>query len=166
MSHERVEVVDLINVARKAGARQAAACGVVGISAKTYQRWNQPGNVNDDRLDTKREPANKLTELERKRIVKVVNEPEYANLAPSQIVPILADQGCYMASEASIYRILKQEDQLCHRQKSKPINPAKKPRALTATGPNQIYTWDITYLPTRIQGVFLYLYLVLDIYSR
>jgi len=166
VSHERVEVVDLINVARKAGARQAAACDVVGISAKTYQRWSQSNNVSDGRLDTKREPANKFTELERKRIIKVVNEPEYANLAPSQIVPKLADKGCYMASEASIYRILKQENQLHHRQKSKPLNPAKKPKSLTATGPNQIYTWDITYLPTRIQGVFLYLYLVLDIYSR
>jgi transposase InsO family protein len=98
--------------------------------------------------------------------MKVVNEPEYVDLAPSQIVPKLADEGHYIGSESTLYRILKAAKQLQHRQKSKPVNPAKKPRALVATGPNQVYTWDITYLPTQVRGVFLYLYLVLDIYSR
>ena len=107
-----------------------------------------------------------MTALERQRIIKVVNEPEHADLAPGQIVPKLADDGRYIGSESTLYRVLKEEKQLNHRQKSKPASPAKKLRALTATGPNQIYTWDITYLPTLIRGVFLYLYLVLDIYSR
>jgi len=107
-----------------------------------------------------------MTALKRQRIIKVVNEPEHADLAPVQIVPKLADDGRYIGSESTLYRVLKEEKQLNHRQKAKPASPAKKPRALTATGPNQIYTWDITYLPTLIRGVFLYLYLVLDIYSR
>jgi len=166
MIHEREEIVSLINTARKSGARQAAACEIVGISAKTCQRWSLPSNIIDKRLNSGRAPKNKLTALERLRILKVVNEPEYADLAPSQIVPRLADEGRYIASESTIYRILRAEKQLQHRQNSKPTNPAKRPRALVATGPNQIYTWDITYLPTLIQGVFLYLYLVLDIYSR
>jgi putative transposase len=166
MSSVREEIVSLINGARAAGARQSAACEVVGISAKTFQRWSQPGNASDGRLDATHKPVHKLTALERQRILKLVNEPEYADLAPSQIVPRLADEGRYIASESTLYRILKEEKQLHHRQKSKPANPAKKPRALTAIGPNQIYTWDITYLPTLVQGVFLYLYLVLDIYSR
>jgi putative transposase len=166
MSHVRVEVVNLINDARAAGARQSAACEIVGISAKTFQRWSQPGNASDGRLEATHKPAHKLTALERQCIIKLVNEPEYADLAPSQIVPKLADEGRYIASESTLYRVLKEEKQLHHRQKSKPTNPSKKPRALTATGPNQIYTWDITYLPTLVQGVFLYLYLVLDIYSR
>jgi len=55
---------------------------------------------------------------------------------------------------------------LKHRQKAKPANPPKKPTPLVATGPNQIYSWDITYLPTLVKGVFFYLYLVMDIYSR
>lgn len=166
MSHERENIVSLINTAREAGARQSAACEIVGISAKTVQRWSRPGNVSDGRLDTTHEPSNKLTALERQRIIKVVNEPEHADLAPSQIVPKLADEGRYIASESTLYRILKAEKQLHHRQRSKPVSPAKKPRALAATGPNQIYTWDITYLPTSVRGVFLYLYLVLDLYSR
>lgn len=166
MSHDRKAIVSLISAAREAGARQSIACEVVGISAKTFQRWNQPGNVNDSRREAARAPSNKLTALERQRILKVVNEPEYADLAPCQIVPKLADDGHYIGSESTLYRVLKAEKQLHHRQKSKPASPAKKPRALAATGPNQIYTWDITYLPTLVQGVFLYLYLVLDIYSR
>lgn len=156
----------LINEAKASGARQSAACELVGISARTFQRWSQPGNVRDSRLDATHKPVHKLTALERQRIIKLVNEPEYADLAPGQIVPRLADEGHYIASESTLYRVLKEEKQLQHRQKCKPANPAKKPRALTATGPNQIYTWDITYLPTLIHGVFLYLYLVLDIYSR
>ncbi|KKK59695.1 hypothetical protein LCGC14_3031820, partial [marine sediment metagenome] len=136
------------------------------ISAKTLQRWSLPSNENDGRLGSGHAPINKLTALERQRIVKVVNEPEHVDLAPGQIVPKLADEGRYIASESTIYRILKAEKQLQHRHKSKPVRHVKKPRALTATGPNQIYTWDITYLPTLIRGVFLYLYLVMDIYSR
>lgn len=153
-------------MAIKAGARQSAACDIIGISAKTLQRWRGPENTGDERLDTQREPANKLTELERQRILKVANEPEYADLAPAQMVPTLADEGRYIGSESTVYRTLKAENQLVHRQKAKPVRQVKKPRALVATGPNQIYSWDITYLPTRIKGKFLYLYLVMDIYSR
>ena len=93
MSHERVDIVRLINTARDAGARQSAACDIVGISARTLQRWSRPDNVSDGRLDTQREPANKLSALERQRIIKVMNEPEHAELPPAQVVPKLADEG-------------------------------------------------------------------------
>jgi transposase InsO family protein len=166
MSSERKEIIGLVNEACGSGARQSKACECIGISAKTFQRWCRPGNAQDGRLDAKHEPCNKLTELERQRIIKVANEPEYANLPPSKIVPKLADKGIFLASESTYYRILKSADQLCHRQKARPTNPRKKPMALTATGPNQIYSWDITYLPTAVKGIFLYLYLVMDIYSR
>ena len=166
MSSERKEIIALVSEACVSGARQSEACECIGMSAKTLQRWCRPDNVQDGRLDALHDPRNKLTELERQRIIKVANEPEYANLPPSKIVPKLADSGIYIASEATFYRILKAVNQLSHRQKAKPTAPRKKPRALTATGPNQIYSWDITYLPTAVKGIFLYLYLVMDIYSR
>lgn len=166
MSAEREEIIKLINAARASGARQSKACEIIGLSAKTFQRWNRSDNVQDGRLDARHTPANKLTELERQRLVKVANEPEYAALPPNKIVPKLADKGIYIASEATFYRVLKAEDQLSHRQKAKPTGGVKKPKALTATAPNQLYSWDITYLPTLIKGLFFYLYLVLDIYSR
>ena len=166
MIQEREETLKLIDEARAAGARQHEACEVVGISSKTYQRWVQPDNQGDGRLEYSREPHNKLSELERQRLVKVANEKAYANLPPSKIVPMLADKGLYLASESTFYRVLKAGQQLEHREKSKPRGSVKRPKALTASAPNQIYSWDITYLPTAVKGLFFYLYLVLDIYSR
>ncbi len=166
MSSEREDISKLINTARKSGARQSAACEIIGISAKTLQRWSRVENDQDSRLDAKHTPKNKLTDLERQRIINVANEPAHAHLPPGQIVPKLADEGLYIASESSFYRVLKAEKQLAHRQKSTPNRQIKKPRALMATAPNQLYSWDITYLPTVVRGVFFYLYLVVDIYSR
>jgi len=166
MSLERNEIIEWVTQASNDGARQAKACEVIGISAKTFQRWAQPCNTNDGRLMTSHTPKNKLTELERQRIVKISNEEEFANLPPSQIVPILADDGRYIASESSFYRILKDYNQLKHRDKSKPAKNKYKPKALIASAPNQVYTWDITYLPSRIKGIFFYLYLVMDVFSR
>jgi len=166
MSSERKEIMRLVNEACDAGARQSNACESVGISAKTFQRWSQPNNIGDARLNGGKDPHNKLTEFERQRLIKVANEPEYADLPPSKIVPKLADKGIYLASESTFYRVLKDAKQLSHRQKAKPSGQRKKPRAFTATGPNQVYSWDITYLPTAVKGIFLYLYLVMDIYSR
>ena len=159
MSAQRVEAIQLIDEARASGARQSKACAVVGISAKTYQRWGHPENEQDGRLHAKHAPTNQLTELERQRMITLANEPEYADLSPSKIVPKLADEGRYLASESSFYRVLKAHKQLSHRHQSKPSRVIKKPRALTATAPNQLYSWDITYLPTAVRGLFFYLYL-------
>jgi len=166
MSADRQAIITGVNEARHAGARQSTACEVIGISAKTLQRWEQPDNVEDGRLDALHEPSTKLTPIEREQIISVANEPEYASLSPSKIVPKLADEGRYIASESSFYRVLKEEHQLGHRHKAKPTRTVIKPKALTARGPNEIYSWDITYLPTPVRGIFLYLYLVMDIYSR
>ncbi|MFT5211952.1 MAG: hypothetical protein ACI9CE_003693 [Flavobacterium sp.] len=75
VSAMRDGIVSLINDARSTGARQASACEVVGISAKTYQRWNRRDNVGDSRQDTLHTPVNKLSALERQCIIKLVNEP-------------------------------------------------------------------------------------------
>jgi len=163
---ERLRILSLVKEAGDAGARQKMACEIIGISAKTLQRWSQSRNDKDGRIEASHLPQNKLTELERLRILKVVNKPGFSHLPPSQIVPILADKGIYIGSESSIYRILKEEKQLQHRLKSKPARTVIKPKALTAIAPNQVYTWDITYLPTSVKGSFFYLYLVLDIFSR
>ena len=166
MSQDRAEIITLITEATTSGARQEKACNAIGISDRTYQRWSQKNNIKDGRLDTKHVPANKLTVLERQRIIKVANSPEYAALAPCKIVPLLADKGEYIASESSFYRVLTAEKQNRHRQRTTKKNSLKKPRSLTANKANQIYSWDITYLATTVKGLFYYLYLVMDIYSR
>jgi len=166
MSDERSNLKSLIDEATQNGARQSKACEIVGISARALQRWTKAGNRQDGRLTPSHTPLNKLTDLERQRILNVCNEPKYAHLPPSKIVPLLADNGVYIASEATFYRALKQAKQLAHRLRSKPCKSVNTPKALVATGPNQVYCWDITYLPTTVKGLFYYLYLVMDVYSR
>jgi len=166
MSVHREAIMARVNEAMQAGARQSAACEIIGISAKTLQRWAQPDNTRDGRLEPRHKPSTKFTQREHERIIEVANEPDYASLSPSKIVPKLADEGRYIASESSFYRVLKAAHQLKHRDKAKPARTVIKPKALTASRPNQIYSWDITYLPTPVRGIFLYLYLVMDIYSR
>ena len=111
------------------------------------------------------EPQNKLTSEEKRSVIQLVNRPEYRDLSPHQIVPRLADQGTYLASESSIYRILRAENLLCHRGKAKP-RTGSRPKPYEAIRPNQIYSWDITYLMSSVRGQYFYLYLFLDVYSR
>lgn len=146
------------------GARQHKACEIAGISSRTLQRWRIIG-VQDQRQAVKKAPANKLSTVEREQIIETCNREEYSSLPPKQIVPMLADKGIYLASESSFYRVLRDADQLHRRGRSTPASTAK-PHAYEASMPNQIWSWDITYLASEIKGMFFYLYLFMDIYSR
>ena len=161
-------MIELVKDANANGARQAKACKLLGISLRTLQRWSDGGAVKrDGRRLSKREsdPHNKLTESERERVIDIANSPEFANLPPSQIVPALADQGLYVASESSFYRLLREAKQLAHRGKAKPPT-RKRPAPLQANAPNQLWSWDITYLASTVKGLFFYLYLIMDVFSR
>jgi putative transposase len=111
-------------------------------------------------------PSNKLSDAERSRVLAVCNQPEYASAPPSQIVPRLADEGQYLASEATFYRVLNEAGQLNHRGRSKEVKRSKPPTTHIATGANQVWSWDISYLPSNVRGLYHYLYLIEDIYSR
>ena len=165
MGDERRQIIASVKEALVSGSRLGPACEMMGIGAKTYQRWNKPDNVCDGRPGARREPPNKLSEEERRKLLDAANSPEYEDLPPSKIVPLLADRGEYLASESTFYKVLREEGQLTHRHRSKPPK-GSKPRGLLASGPNCVYSWDITYLPTRVKGMFFYLYMVMDIYSR
>lgn len=158
-------ILGLIDEARAAGARQSKACEVIGLDVRTLQRWKSQGIGEDGRAGPKTPPANKLTAAERKRVLEVVNEPAHRDLSINQIVPLLADQGEYIASESTMYRILGEEGQLQHRSPTRP-RTHERPRELVATGPNQVWCWDITYLKSPISGVYFYAYLVTDVFSR
>ncbi len=163
---QRQQIVQWVEEASAAGARCHKACELLGIAPRTLQRWRQYGELLDDARSTRNYvPANKLSDQEREQIVAVANSVEFAHLPPSQIVPQLADRGEYIASESTFYRVLREAGQLQHRQASRPAT-AHKPKPLEARAPNQVYSWDITYLKTTIRGNFLYLYLFMDIYSR
>ena len=164
---ERRQVVALLADACSAGARQKKACTVLGLSARTVQRWQADDDMRGDHRPGRRfEPANKLSADERRRLLAVANSVEFGRLPPSQIVPRLADRGEYLASESTFYRVLRAANQLTHRRAERPVQKRAKPRALCATAPNHLYTWDITYLPRPIRGMYFYLYLFLDLFSR
>ena len=167
---QRQTLLQLIQEACNAGSRLEAACAQIGLSARTVQRWRRPQGQGGDRRVAGRheraEPANKLSEAERKATMELLNSDEFKNLPPSQIVPRLADHGRYIASEATLYRLLHQAGQMRHRRLERTPQKRTKPRALTARRPEQIFCWDITYLPTCVRGIHFYLYLFVDLFSR
>lgn len=92
-------------------------------------------------------PANKLNDEERAEILSVCNYPKFVSLPPSQIVPCLADRGRYIASESSFYRVLRTHGQQHHRGRIRAPRRLNPPTSYQATGPCQIWTWDITWMP-------------------
>lgn len=164
---DRIRAILLIKEATQAGAHEEMACKEMGISLRTLQRWRSDTSPLEDQRPFAEHPVprNKLTETETQEIISVVNQPAFQSLPPSQIVPILADKGIYLASESTFYRVLRNHNMQYHRGRSK--KPSSKPISThCATGPNQVWMWDITWLPGPAKGVYFYLYLILDLYSR
>jgi len=151
-----------------AGARQEQACEVVGLSSRTLRRWRPGGVIAQDQrpVVTRTAPEHKLSVEEREEILSVCNEPRFRSKPPSQIVPVLADEGRYIGSESTMNRVLKEQDQLNHRGRAKTPEKRREPTTHVATGPNQLWSWDVTWLASTVRGRFFYLYLVLDVYSR
>lgn len=165
MSEDRDEALSLITEAVRAGCRFEVACKELGIDARTVQRWRaRPGEL-DARRGPTAAPKQKLSPAERANVLAVANIPEFRNMSPKQIVPRLADRGEYVASESTFYRVLREADQVHHRGRSKPKN-SKRPQEVVATAPKQLWSWDITYLPSVQRGKFFYLYLFVDVWSR
>ncbi len=165
---DRRRIITLINEAVAAGARLLRACDVLNLSMRTIQRWRlSDGNVREDARPTawRPTPSNKLSDDERLRILQTINQPEFANLPPGAIVPTLADRELFIGSESTIYRVMKEAKQLCHRGKAR--RPShNRPKPFTATGPNEIWCWDITWMPAAVKGHYCYLYMIMDVYSR
>jgi putative transposase len=153
-----------INEAVAAGARRFKACAIVGITLRCLLRWRDD---DVDRRSTRVQvPKNSLSEAEVQAILTTVNQPEFAHLPPTQIVPMLADKGTYLGSERTFYRVMKSHEQLTPRRVERLGRKRGLPLALTATGPNQVASWDVTYLPSAVHGQFWYLYAVQDLFSR
>lgn len=164
---DRAIAIKLVKEATDAGAREELACKELGISRRTLQRWRSDDAPKEDQRPIVKRPVpkNKLSEEEKKAVISMVNQPEFQSLPPSQIVPTLADEGVYLASESTFYRIMKSNEMQHHRGRSK--KPMSKPISThCATGPNQVWMWDITWLPGPAKGIYFYLYLILDLFSR
>lgn len=164
-SSNRAEVLRLVAETIIDGASQEKACEMLGVTEKSVQRWRLLPALEDQRHGPKTEPANKLSPEERAKLIAVATSTEFRDVSPHQIVPRLADRGEYLASESTLYRVLRAAKLLIHRGRSKPREVAR-PRAYEALAPCQLFSWDITYLRSQIAGQYFYLYLFLDVFSR
>ena len=155
----------MIDEVVSAGVRQFKACEVLRLSVRTIQNWRKRPGQGDLRRGPKSAPAHKLTDKARAIALAELNKPENAALCPGQLVAKLADEGKYLMSESSMYRMMRQEKLLKHRRPSAIPQDRPRPEA-KATRPNQLWAWDITYLPCEVKGHFVSLYTCLDVFSR
>lgn len=143
----------------------AGACEAVGEArARYYRRHRQsPPPSKPDRVATPQPRA--LSEVERKEVRRVLNSTEFVDEAPATVYAKLLDQGIYLASVPTMYRVLREHDEVHERRRQGTHPPAKKPELL-AKGPNEIWSWDITKLLGPAKWTYYYLFVILDIYSR
>jgi transposase InsO family protein len=166
---DRQIIAARIEQAHAKGARLAAACGLAGITVRTLQRWKSADGLQrgDRRPHAIRSaPAHALSAQERERLLQVANEPRFAQLPPARIVPMLADEGVYLASESSFSRVLRAHGQTRHRGRAKAPQRKRAPTTHVATAPGMLWSWDVTFLPTTVIGMWMYLYVILDVFSR
>jgi len=166
---DRRILVRAIEQACADGARLAPACALAGIDARTLRRWKAGDGLaqGDRRPDADRLiPSHALSEAERARIIETANEPRFADTPPSRIVPVLADEGIYIASESSFHRVLREHGQMNRRGRAQPPRTSRPPTTHMAASPAEVWCWDVTFLPAQMQGRWFYFYLILDLYSR
>jgi transposase InsO family protein len=156
--------MQLIDEAVQAGAHRASASAHLGVSVRSVQRWkHKPEDART--LSGRTSPPNKFSDNERQALLDAACREEFASLTPHQIVPKLADQGIYLGSESTFYRVLKAEN-LSRRRGRASESQRRAPTTHRADGPNQLWCWDITWMPTTIRGRYFYWYMMKDVYSR
>jgi putative transposase len=166
---DRQIVAQNIQTAHTDGARLLPACKIAGIDLRTLQRWQAHAGLTagDGRPQAVRPtPAHALTPDERAQLLAVANQPRFASVPPARIVPMLADEGVYLASESSFCRVLREHGQSTHRGRAKAPKASRPPTTHIATAARQVWCWDMTYLPAAVIGRWFHLYLILDLYSR
>lgn len=166
---DRQRIAQDIGTAHADGARLYKACAVAGIDVRTLQRWQVgQGLVTGDLRPSavRPTPVHALSADERVQVLQVANEARFADVPPARIVPILADEGVYVASESTFSRVLRAAGQAAHRGRARTPRKTRPPTTHVATAPRQVWCWDMTYLPADIAGRWFYLYLILDLYSR
>jgi putative transposase len=140
----------------------APACQALGVSRATFYRRQRPTPGHQQPRPT---PARALCETERERVLDVLASPRFVDRAPAEVVATLLDEGRYLCSERTMYRVLAASQPVRERRNQREHPPYTKPE-LVATAPNQTWSWDITKLLGPKKWSYFYLYVVLDIFSR
>jgi putative transposase len=139
------------------------ACELLGASRATRYRRRRPPVAGPP--TPRPAPPNKLTEAERQHILAVLRSAEYCDLAPAQVWARLLDDGIYLCSISTMYRLLVIAGENRERRRQR-THPARKKPELIARRPNQVWSWDITKLQGPGRGVYYELFVVIDIFSR
>lgn len=162
---QRALAVELIQEATAAGARLFKACEVMEIHIRTFKRW-KAGKLTDCRKGAVKSVPRRLNADERQAIIDVCCSKEYQDLNPYEIHVLLLDRKIYMASVSTFYRVLRDHDLVHFRGNTRKGTASHRPPERVATGPNQVWAWDITYLKSPNSGIYYYLYTIIDIWSR
>lgn len=155
-------MMDAYRALTAAGTSTRAAARVTGIARASADRdRKRPSPLRP----AGRVPANALSQAERSVVLQVLDSPEFVDAAPAQVYAALLDQGVYIGSIATMYRVLREHLQVRERRRQARHRPRARPE-LVATGPGQVYSWDITKLAGPVKGVYYDAYVMIDVYSR
>jgi putative transposase len=139
-----------------------ATCAAFGVALATYYRHRAP--MRGPRAP-RRAPPRRLADAERRRVLDVLHEPRFVDLAPAQVFATLLEQGRYLCSVRTMHRILAENSEVRERR-DQLRHPAYAKPELLATGPNQLWSWDITKMLGPAKWTYYYLYVILDVFSR
>ncbi len=139
------------------------ACALLGASRATWYRRRRPPVAGPPA--PRPAPPNALTEAERQHVLAVLRSPGYCDLAPAQVWARLLDDGIYLCSISTMYRLLATAGESRERRRQR-THPAKKKPELIACRPNAVWSWDITKLQGPERGIYYELFVIIDIFSR
>ena len=143
-----------------------AACHALNVSRASLYRARRPSAPSTPAVTRVRAPSpRRLDDAERQHILDTLHLPEFADQPPAEVYATLLGRGRYLASIRTMYRVLADADELRDRRTQRAPQSHPMP-SLTATAPNQVWTWDITKLATLHKGVFLMAYVIIDLFSR
>jgi len=143
-----------------------AACTAVGRARATFYRWHRKSPLPPRRPPSERRPQPRaLSEHERGQVLEVLHSPRFVDAAPPTVYATLLDEGTYLCSVPTMYRLLHAAGEVRERRRQA-VHPAHVKPELLATRPNEVWSWDITKLLGPEKWTYYYLYVVLDIFSR
>ena len=138
-----------------------AACAAMGVARATYYRQQKP----KPSAAKRRSPPRALSGEEKQQVLAVLHEPRFMDLAPAEVYATLLDEGRYLASVRTMYRVL-EENQEVRERRNQLRHPNHPVPQVHATAPNQLWSWDITKLLGPAKWTYFYLYVMLDVFSR
>ena len=163
---EKESILSFIVEAKYLGVAEKTTCGFFGIAVRTIQNWRSKGLRDKRKGSSHPTSRHALTQEEWDALFKIATSKRFQDHTPEQMIATLAQEGVYIASTSSMYRVLRRRKALSHRSESRKPRATTMSTPITVTEPNLVWSWDITWLRTPVRGIFLYAYTVIDLFDR